>query len=83
MPKSNSQQKSTPDDSTTSKWGLNGEERVALLRNKGRTEQFQRRASWWQTSHPPPEVGGRGEGKWANVALEMASLPNCKQASNF
>ena len=34
MPKSNSQQKNTPDTHTThtSKWGQNREERVALLR---------------------------------------------------
>ena len=33
MPKSNSQQKSTPEAGIpTSKWGRNGEERAALLR---------------------------------------------------
>ena len=33
MPKSNSQQKSTPDSRTaTNKWGRKGEERAALLR---------------------------------------------------
>ena len=47
--------------SATSKWGLNGEEQAALLRNKGRTEQFQRRASWLRTG-PSPTRGRRQRG---------------------
>ena len=39
-----------------------------------RTEQFQRRASCCGPAHPPPEAGGRGEGKGANLAPEMAPL---------
>ena len=34
-------------------------------------------------AHPPPEAGGRGEGKGANVAPEMAPLPKGKQAPSF
>ena len=34
-------------------------------------------------AHPPPEAGGRGEGKGANSAPETAPLPNCKQASSL
>ena len=46
--------------SATSNWGLNGEEREALLRNKRKTEQFQRRASRLRTG--PSPAGGRGRG---------------------
>ena len=50
----------------------------ALSQNKRKTEQFQRRASWLQTG-PSPAGGRRGaEGKGANLAPEMAPLPNCK-----
>ena len=57
MPKSNSQEKKVPQMlASATKWGLNGEERAALLRNKGRTAQFQRRANW-QWASPDP---GRG-----------------------
>ena len=61
MPKSNSQEKKVPQMlASATKWGLNGEEQAALLRNKGRTEQFHRRASqWW--SGPSP-TGGRRQG---------------------
>ena len=39
MPKSNSQQKSTPEAHiATSKWGRNGEKRAALLRVRTRPE---------------------------------------------
>ena len=34
-------------------------------------------------AHPPPEAGGRGNGKGANLAPEMAPLPNGKQAPSF
>ena len=85
MPKSNSQPKKVHQThaSATSKWGLNGEERAALFRNKGRTEQFQRRANW-QWASPDPARGRRqGEGKGANSAQRRHPLPNCKQAPSF
>ena len=43
---------------------------VCHLENKGRTEQFQKRASTLQT---PPEAGGRMKGKGANSTPETAS----------
>ena len=46
--------------SATSKWGLNRDEQAALLRNKGRTEQFQRTARLWRTG--PSPAGGRRRG---------------------
>ena len=64
-------------------------EGVAISFSRGRTEQFHRRASRRNgpspsgTAHPPPEAGGRGEGKGANSAPEMAPPPNCKQAPSL
>ena len=67
MPKSNTRRK-VPQTlaSATSKWGLNGEERVALLRNLRKTERPQRRASQLRTSPSPTggrRWGGQGRGK--------------------
>ena len=42
------------------------------MQNKGRTERSLRRASRLP-AHPLQEAGGRGEGKGANSAPEMAS----------
>ena len=52
MPKSNSQQKSTLDAFTTSKWGRNGEERGALLRVRTGPEcpEGNRRELLWDSS---------------------------------
>ena len=50
--------------------------------NKG-TEQFQRRASRQGTGPFPPEAGGRGEGKGANSAPEMASPTKLQTGLQF
>ena len=50
--------------------------------NKG-TEKLQRRASLWWTSPSPPEAGGRGKGKVANLAPEMASPTTLQTSLQF
>ena len=50
--------------------------------NKG-TEQVQRRARRLRTSPAPPEAGGRGEGKGANSAPEVASPTKLQTGLQF
>ena len=91
MPKSNSQQKSTPDARTCHQqvgakrrraggiaWGKDRPKHTAgASQNKG-TEKLQRR------SGPSPlEVGGRGEGKGANSAPEKLPLPTLQTGPQF
>ena len=47
------------------------------------TEQFQRRASWWQMAHHLQETGGRGEGKGANSAPEAFSPIKLQRGLQF
>ena len=80
MPKSNSQQKvpQTP-ASATSKWGLNGEEREALLRNK-RLSNSREELAGCGPAHPPQEAGGGETGK---LAPETASLTKLQTGLQF
>ena len=62
----------------TSKWGQNREERAALLRNKRKTEQFQRRASW-RRAGPSPARGRRQGGGERSKLGPRDGIPTKRQ----